>query len=301
MKTQQPDSRKRSHARLDDRVAPDQIYPRLGAPFKRRWLFAYALVMYAMSIAAVRGFANVGTETLFMLSSSLMGLVVGMSAPRACRQVAHPLLFCVLTTCLSACTWAKLTGATTAKVLEAYNTWPGAGSLLSCMFGPAFSSLGVLLYKQRNTFRMNWAAAIIIASLLSVFVSMVSSALLVRYALMPGSYPIPATASAIPSILPVRPALQKIEEAHIVFTAFVSLMLWPSIFKRVRLLLLPASSHAALTVPGSSGVKSLAGIDEEAFLNGLAGSSFTGAAICFLFFNFPPVRAALFWVLAARI
>eukprot|EP00931_Biecheleriopsis_adriatica_P087128 TRINITY_DN61638_c0_g1_i1.p1 TRINITY_DN61638_c0_g1~~TRINITY_DN61638_c0_g1_i1.p1 ORF type:complete len:315 (-),score=28.92 TRINITY_DN61638_c0_g1_i1:375-1319(-) len=144
-----------------------------GKPFKNRWLVALPMAfMYAASIAAFWGWACRICHSIFILSASVMGFLLGMAGPLVIRRRLHPVFLVVLASWLAAAAWAKLTGSSALEAMATYHHWPGAGAIASCLLGPALASTAVPLRRQlRNQQKRR------ISGVAALFVSAASSSI----------------------------------------------------------------------------------------------------------------------------
>lgn len=133
----------------DNAQFQQQLYPRPGVPFERRWLLLYLPIMVVTMVFYQIEYLPRLAEDSFMVSASLFFIVSGNALPLRVRRVAHPIILTLMGSWLAAWLWAVQTGSEGfLDVLEHYST--GAGAYLSMLLEPLVVALALLLYERRD-------------------------------------------------------------------------------------------------------------------------------------------------------
>jgi len=231
-----------------------------------------------------------------MLCSSVLAFTAGQAVPSGLKTYLHPVFSSVIGTWLAAAAWAAYSGRTFLGVLTTYGTWPGAGTLLSFMLGPAIVCLALLLYERRELLGRELVPiglVSVVSGALSLFLTAVlARAFALPHALALCTLPRNVTSAIAIDIARLFGGSTAFTVAIVVFTGFLGVAFGQPYFRaakvkspRARGLAMAASAHGLGTV-------SLAGTDKEAFAYSSVGFVVVAAGISMIV-QVPQIRALL--------
>nr|GMD78176.1 plastidal glycolate/glycerate translocator 1, chloroplastic [Ipomoea batatas] len=119
---------------------------------------------------------NARTCLPFLLSSTVLGYIVGSGLPAAVKKVLHPIVSCAVSAVLAAAAFGYFSGSGLDPVLGYYLTKasanPGAGDILMGFLGSVIISFAFSMFKQRKLVKRHAAeifTSVIISSLFSLY------------------------------------------------------------------------------------------------------------------------------------
>eukprot|EP00596_Hydrurales_sp_CCMP1899_P005217 CAMPEP_0119034660 /NCGR_PEP_ID=MMETSP1177-20130426/1670_1 /TAXON_ID=2985 /ORGANISM="Ochromonas sp, Strain CCMP1899" /LENGTH=720 /DNA_ID=CAMNT_0006992265 /DNA_START=152 /DNA_END=2311 /DNA_ORIENTATION=+ len=121
-------------------------------------------------------------QTAYGASASMTGYIAGTMLPTNMKKIAHPVLTCAVITIALLSLFGLCNGILPAAALTSYfgtNSFPGAGTIISSMLGPAIISFGIQLYQYRIMLRDN-APRVLSTTLFSAGFGLTSSAILAK-------------------------------------------------------------------------------------------------------------------------
>ncbi|KAM3000676.1 hypothetical protein FF2_037055 [Malus domestica] len=180
------------------------------SPFSNVEVWSWSGIFLTSFVGALLSPTALGTSARtclpFLLSSTVLGYVVGSGFPSDVKKVFHPIICCALSADLAAFAFGYFSKSGLDPVLGSYLTKvssnPGAGDVLMGFLGSVILSFAFSMFKQRKLVKRH-AAEIFTSVILSTIFSLYSTALVGRLVgLEPG-----LTVSILPRCITVALAL----------------------------------------------------------------------------------------------
>ncbi|KAH0926610.1 hypothetical protein HID58_018866, partial [Brassica napus] len=157
------------------------------SPFSALELWSWSGIFVASFVGALFYPNSLGTSARtclpFLLSSTVLGYIVGTGLPSAIKKVFHPIICCALSALLAALAFGYASGSGLDPVLGNYLTKvasdPGAGDILMGFLGSVILTFAFSMFKQRKLVKRH-AAEIFTSVIVSTLFSLYSTALVGR-------------------------------------------------------------------------------------------------------------------------
>ncbi|CAH8390323.1 unnamed protein product [Eruca vesicaria subsp. sativa] len=157
------------------------------SPFSTLELWSWSGIFVVSFVAALFYPTSLGTSARtclpFLLSSTVLGYIVGSGLPSSIKKVFHPIICCALSSVLAALAFGYASGSGLDHVLGNYLTKvasdPGAGDILMGFLGSVILSFAFSMFKQRKLVKRH-AAEIFTSVIVSTVFSLYSTALVGR-------------------------------------------------------------------------------------------------------------------------
>lgn len=157
------------------------------SPFSQTEVWTWTTIFLASFLTALLYPKALGTGARtclpFLLSSTVLGYMVGSGLPSDVKKVFHPIICCALSADLAALAFGCLSGSGLDPVLGNYLTKvssnPGAGDILMGFLGSVIISFAFSMFKQRKLVKRH-AAEIFSSVIISTLFSLYSTALIGR-------------------------------------------------------------------------------------------------------------------------
>ncbi|KAJ4894947.1 hypothetical protein Rs2_21741 [Raphanus sativus] len=157
------------------------------SPFSTFELWSWSGIFVASFVGALFYPTSLGTSARtclpFLLSSTVLGYIVGTGLPSSIKKVFHPIICCALSALLAALAFGYASGSGLDPVLGNYLTKvasdPGAGDILMGFLGSVILSFAFSMFKQRKLVKRH-AAEIFTSVIVSTVFSLYSTALVGR-------------------------------------------------------------------------------------------------------------------------
>ncbi|XP_059275567.1 plastidal glycolate/glycerate translocator 1, chloroplastic [Lycium ferocissimum] len=157
------------------------------SPFSSLEVWTWGVIFLASFVGALYYPAALGTSARtclpFLLSSTVLGYLVGSGLPSAIKKVFHPIICCAVSADLAAIAFGCLSKSGLDPVLGDYLTKaasnPGAGDILMGFLGSVIISFAFSMFKQRKLVKRH-AAEIFTSVIISTLFSLYSTALIGR-------------------------------------------------------------------------------------------------------------------------
>ncbi|KAH0879749.1 hypothetical protein HID58_067143, partial [Brassica napus] len=157
------------------------------SPFSALELWSWSGIFVASFVGAMFYPNSLGTSARtclpFLLSSTVLGYIVGTGLPSAIKKVFHPIICCAVSALLAALAFGYASGSGLDPVLGNYLTKvasdPGAGDILMGFLGSVILSFAFSMFKQRKLVKRH-AAEIFTSVIVSTIFSLYSTALVGR-------------------------------------------------------------------------------------------------------------------------
>ncbi|KAL2472183.1 Plastidal glycolate/glycerate translocator 1 [Abeliophyllum distichum] len=180
------------------------------SPFSSVELWTWSAIFLVSFISAFLYPTVLGTNARtclpFLLSSTVLGYIIGSRLPSGVKNIFHPIICCALSADIAALAYGQLSSSGLNPVLGYYLTKassnPGAGDILMGFLGSVIISFAFSMFKQRKLVKRH-AAEIFTSVILATVFSLYSTALIGRLiGLEPG-----LTISVLPRCITVALAL----------------------------------------------------------------------------------------------
>ncbi|KAM7256505.1 hypothetical protein ACFE04_012246 [Oxalis oulophora] len=150
------------------------------SPFSTNEIWAWSGIFLTSFVGALLYPTALGTAARtslpFLLSSTVLGYIVGSGFPAALKKVFHPIICCALSAELAAVAFGYLSGSGLDPVLGYYLTKassnPGAGDVLMGFLGSVILSFAFSMFQQRKLVKRHAAeifTSVIVASVFSLY------------------------------------------------------------------------------------------------------------------------------------
>ncbi|XP_075108671.1 plastidal glycolate/glycerate translocator 1, chloroplastic [Nicotiana tabacum] len=150
------------------------------SPFSSLEVWTWSGIFLASFVGALLYPTALGTSARtclpFLLSSTVLGYLVGSGLPLAVKKVFHPIICCAVSADLAAIAFGCLSRSGVDPVLGDYLTKaasnPGAGDILMGFLGSVIISFAFSMFKQRKLVKRHAAeifSSVIIATLFSLY------------------------------------------------------------------------------------------------------------------------------------
>ncbi|ESQ33608.1 hypothetical protein EUTSA_v10007389mg [Eutrema salsugineum] len=157
------------------------------SPFSTLELWSWSGIFVVSFVGALFYPTSLGTSARtclpFLLSSTVLGYIVGSGLPSSIKKVFHPIICCALSAVLAALAFGYASGSGLDPVLGNYLTKvasdPGAGDILMGFLGSVILSFAFSMFKQRKLVKRH-AAEIFTSVIVSTVFSLYSTALVGR-------------------------------------------------------------------------------------------------------------------------
>ncbi|KAJ0229614.1 Plastidal glycolate/glycerate translocator 1 [Hirschfeldia incana] len=157
------------------------------SPFSTLELWSWSGIFVVSFVGALFYPTSLGTSARtclpFLLSSTVLGYIVGTRLPSSIKKVFHPIICCALSSVLAALAFGYASGSGLDPVLGNYLTNvasdPGAGDILMGFLGSVILSFAFSMFKQRKLVKRH-AAEIFTSVIVSSVFSLYSTALVGR-------------------------------------------------------------------------------------------------------------------------
>ncbi|KAG2304217.1 hypothetical protein Bca52824_032868 [Brassica carinata] len=157
------------------------------SPFSTLELWSWSGIFVVSFVGALFYPTSLGTSARtclpFLLSSTVLGYIVGSGLPSSIKKVFHPIICCALSSVLAALAFGYASGSGLDPVLGNYLTKvasdPGAGDILMGFLGSVILSFAFSMFKQRKLVKRH-AAEIFTSVIVSTVFSLYSTALVGR-------------------------------------------------------------------------------------------------------------------------
>ncbi|KAH0879058.1 hypothetical protein HID58_066452, partial [Brassica napus] len=157
------------------------------SPFSTLELWSWSGIFVVSFVGALFYPTSLGTSARtclpFLLSSTVLGYIVGSGLPSSIKKVFHPIICCALSSVLAALAFGYASGSGLDPVLGNYLTKvasdPGAGDILMGFLGSVILSFAFSMFKQRKLVKRH-AAEIFTSVIVSTLFSLYSTALVGR-------------------------------------------------------------------------------------------------------------------------
>ncbi|PHT58496.1 Plastidal glycolate/glycerate translocator 1, chloroplastic [Capsicum baccatum] len=157
------------------------------SPFSSLEMWTWSAIFLASFVGALYYPTALGTSARtclpFLLSSTVLGYLVGSGLPSAVKKVFHPIICCAVSADLAAIAFGYLSKSGLDPVLGDYLTKaasnPGAGDILMGFLGSVIISFAFSMFKQRKLVKRH-AAEIFTSVIISTLFSLYSTALIGR-------------------------------------------------------------------------------------------------------------------------
>ncbi|PHT93085.1 Plastidal glycolate/glycerate translocator 1, chloroplastic [Capsicum annuum] len=157
------------------------------SPFSSLEMWTWSAIFLASFVGALYYPTALGTSARtclpFLLSSTVLGYLVGSGLPAAVKKVFHPIICCAVSADLAAIAFGYLSKSGLDPVLGDYLTKaasnPGAGDILMGFLGSVIISFAFSMFKQRKLVKRH-AAEIFTSVIISTLFSLYSTALIGR-------------------------------------------------------------------------------------------------------------------------
>ncbi|KAK6782900.1 hypothetical protein RDI58_020696 [Solanum bulbocastanum] len=157
------------------------------SPFSSLEMWTWSGIFLASFVGALYYPTVLGTSARtclpFLLSSTVLGYLVGSGLPSAVKKVFHPIICCAVSADLAAIAFGYLSKSGLDPVLGDYLTKaasnPGAGDILMGFLGSVIISFAFSMFKQRKLVKRH-AAEIFTSVIISTLFSLYSTALIGR-------------------------------------------------------------------------------------------------------------------------
>ncbi|KAH0911041.1 hypothetical protein HID58_034362 [Brassica napus] len=157
------------------------------SPFSTLELWSWSGIFVVSFVGALFYPTSLGTSARtclpFLLSSTVLGYIVGSGLPSSIKKVFHPIICCALSSVLAALAFGYASGSGLDPVLGDYLTKvasdPGAGDILMGFLGSVILSFAFSMFKQRKLVKRH-AAEIFTSVIVSTLFSLYSTALVGR-------------------------------------------------------------------------------------------------------------------------
>ncbi|KAL6176094.1 hypothetical protein ACLB2K_052730 [Fragaria x ananassa] len=180
------------------------------SPFSSLEAWSWSGILLISFVGALVNPTALGTSARtclpFLLSSTVLGYVVGSGLPSEVKKVFHPIICCALSADLAALAYGYFSKSGLDPVLASYLTKvssnPGAGDILMGFLGSVILSFAFSMFQQRKLVKRH-AAEIFTSVILSCIFSLYSTALIGRLVGLESSL----TVSILPRCITVALAL----------------------------------------------------------------------------------------------
>ncbi|CAN4128072.1 unnamed protein product [Withania somnifera] len=157
------------------------------SPFSSLEMWTWSGIFLASFVGALYYPTALGTSARtclpFLLSSTVLGYLIGSGLPSAVKKVFHPIICCAVSADLAAIAFGYLSKSGLDPVLGDYLTKaasnPGAGDILMGFLGSVIISFAFSMFKQRKLVKRH-AAEIFTSVIISTLFSLYSTALIGR-------------------------------------------------------------------------------------------------------------------------
>ncbi|XP_058768129.1 plastidal glycolate/glycerate translocator 1, chloroplastic-like [Vicia villosa] len=180
------------------------------SPFSTIEVWTWTVILATSFVSALFYPTLLGTSARtclpFLLSSTVLGYIVGTGLPSSVKKVFHPIICCALSSVLTAFAFGYFSKLGLDPVLGYYLTNvsnnPGAGDILMGFLGSVILSFSFSMFKQRKLVKRH-AAEIFTSVIISTIFSLYSTALVGRLLQLEPSL----TVSILPRCITVALAL----------------------------------------------------------------------------------------------
>ncbi|CAA2986574.1 plastidal glycolate glycerate translocator 1, chloroplastic [Olea europaea subsp. europaea] len=157
------------------------------SPFSSFELWTWSAIFLISFVSALLYPTVLGTNARtclpFLLSSTVLGYIIGSGLPSDVKKIFHPIICCALSADVAALAYGQLSQLGINSVLGYYLTKapsnPGAGDILMGFLGSVIISFAFSMFKQRKLVKRH-AAEMLTSVILSTVFSLYSTALIGR-------------------------------------------------------------------------------------------------------------------------